>query len=453
MNQHEKEGWEKAGAEARTGADAEVTSLQANALSRRSFLQGTLIAATAAAAGPLGHAQEQATPPARPMPGSQRPNDFFEWQFPSADKKKDWEKYSFNKDRWWGDFAHDLPEQADMFGDNPWALGPFTKYPGNPVLAPTPGAWDQGRYGGGVHNGAIIIKDNKFYYVYRGERPIDIERPGGIDYICDIGVAVSGDGIHFTKDTTHSPFFRKGEDRKYSYEDVNIARWGDTYYMFCNQWLWGEQNDPRVNGTFLATSKDLLNWEKVGIVFPRAKRIHRNAVVLQNPQNEAVQVGGKFVMYINDQLIAYSTDMVHWESRDNPNRWPGGEGCFALADHDPKRPNDIILFTGGPHTGHFYAVGEVLLSKADPERPLGWLPRSPLFAEPKYRYENGFTARPPHKPISSFADCIFFNGLTRYRGRWWLYYGGSEYYTCLATSPAAPGARGGRAGRARRRNG
>ena len=54
------------------------------------------------------------------------------------------------------------------------------------------------------------------------------------------------------------------------------------------------------------------------------------------------------------------------------------------------------------------------------------------------------TAEAPHKPISSFADCIFFNGLTRHRGKWWLYYGGSEYYTCLATSPAAHAPRGAR---------
>ena len=442
MHEQNREGRETPPAAGRAGADEPAAGGETEAieLSRRSFLRGTLLTATAAAAAPLSHAQGRAAPAAGQKPNPQRPDGLFEWQFPTADKEKEWKRYSFDKDRWWGDFSHDLPEQADMFGDNPWALGPFTKYRGNPVLSPTPGAWDQGRYGGGVHNGAVVVKDGKFYYVYRGERPIDIERPGGIDYICDIGVAVSDDGINFAKDTAHSPFFRKGEDRRYSYEDVNIAKWGDTYYLFCNQWLWGEQGDTRVNGTVLATSKDLLNWEKVGIVFPRAKRIHRNAVVLQNPQNEAVRVGGKFVMYINDRLVAYSTDMVHWESHDNPNHWPGGEGCFALADHDPQRPDDIILFTGGNHTGHFYAVGEVLLSKADPEKPRAWLPRSPLFAEPKYRYENGFTAEAPHRPISSFADCIFFNGLTRYRRRWWLYYGGSEYYTCLATSPAAPGA-------------
>ena len=404
--------------------------------SRREFLVGTTATAIGAAVTSLsGHPQQRPSPSNRNA-NPQHSNGMFDWQFPSKDAEKTWKERSFSIDRWWGDFSRDLPDQMHMFADNHWSVGPFTKYAGNPVLAPTPGAWDEGTFDGGVHNGSIIVKDNRFYYVYRGTRPIDIPQKSSINYICDIGLAVSDDGMHFTKDTQHSPFFRKGEDRKYSYEDVNIASYGDTYYLFCNQWLWERQGDTSINGTFLATSKDLLHWEKHGIVFPEARRIHRNAVVVQNPRNEAVRINGKFVMYINDGLIAYSTDMVHWESRQNPHRWPGGECCFALAEYNPRRSEDILLFTGGAHTGHFYAVGEVLLSKADPEKPLRWLPRSPLFAEPKYPFEHGFTATRPHKLISSFSDCIFFNGLTRHQGRWWLYYGGSEYYTCLATSAA-----------------
>ena len=118
---------------------------------------------------------------------SLRSDGMFDWQFPSANKEADWKKYSFSIDRWWGSFPHDLPESMDMFADHPWALGPWSKYAGNPVLAPTPGAWDQGHYGGGVHNGSIIVKDGKFYYIYRGERPMDIEHATG-SYICDIGV-------------------------------------------------------------------------------------------------------------------------------------------------------------------------------------------------------------------------------------------------------------------------
>jgi predicted GH43/DUF377 family glycosyl hydrolase len=285
-----------------------------------------------------------------------------------------------------------------------------------------------------VHNGAVVVKGGRFYYVYRGECPNDM--PGmPVDYICDVGLAVSDDGVRFVKDDGHSPFFRRGEDRRYSYEDVNIARYGATYYLFCNQWYWPDQKDPRINGTFLATSRDLLHWRKVGIVFPQAERTHRNAVVLQGPDNEAVRVGGRFVMYINDGLIAYSEDMVHWTSRDMKGGGLRGECCFALADHceDPDR---IVLFTGGNHTGHFYAVGEELFSKRHPEKPLAYLPCPVLNADPGIPHESGFAKGSRSEFVSCFSDCVFFNGLTRHQGKWWLYYGGSEYYTCLATAPA-----------------
>lgn len=401
--------------------------------SRRSFLK---IAAASAAIAPLVNAGAQEGSASQPA-SFQDANGLFPWQFPSKDEEATWRKQSFSIDNWWGDFPRNLPDQMDMFGDNPWAIGPFTKSEHNPVLAPSPGSWDSGRFSGGVHNGSILVKDGVFYYVYRGERPIDIKENSDVDYICDIGVATSGDGVQFTKDTQHSPFFRKGPNHRFSYEDVSIVRRAELYYLFCNQWLWERQGDTSLNGIVLSTSADLLNWTTPEIVFPKATRIHRNGVVLQGPENEAVRANGKYVMYIDDNLIAYSDDLRHWESHDNPNRIPGGECCFALGEYSSERPQDIILFTGGAHTGHFYAVGEVLLSKSDPSKPVKYLPRPPLFAEPKYPYENGFTAELPHEPISSFADCIFFTGLTRYQGKWWVCYGGSEYYTCLATAPAA----------------
>jgi len=410
-----------------------MPSISAHRFSRRSFLAA---AAAAATCSPFAGASVQQAAPEKKRDNPQDEKGMFAWQFPSADNEATWRNQSFSIDRWWGDFSHDLPDQMDMFTDNPWAIGPFTKHMNNPVLAPTPGAWDRGHFSGGVHNGSIVVKDGVFYYLYRGESPIDIQQNSPIDYICDIGVASSKDGVHFAKDNRHSPFFRKGEDRRFSYEDVNVVRRGDTFYLFCNQWLWEKQGDTSMNGIVVSTSTDLLNWTRPGILFPQSKRIHRNGVVLQSPENEAIRVNGKYVMYIDDNLIATSEDLLHWESRENPHRMPGGECCFALGDYDPAQPENIVLFTGGAHTGHFYGVGEILISKADVAKPVRFLPRSPLFAETKYPYENGFSAEPPHKPISSFADCIFFNGLTRYQGKWWVYYGGSEYYTCLATAPA-----------------
>jgi predicted GH43/DUF377 family glycosyl hydrolase len=366
----------------------------------------------------------------------------FDWQMPAGDGRAE---FAFDTDKWWGTFPRTEPPadprrrdgNADLFARFPWAIGPFQRHKGNPILAPSPGRWDQGRYDGGVHNGAVVYHDGLFHYVYRGERPIDVEQNSDVNYICDIGLATSADGIHFTKDEQHSPFFRRGENRRYSYEDVCLVRHHGVYHLFCNQWLWEDRN-PAVNGTFLATSEDLRHWQPHGIVFPRATRIHRNGVVVQDPDNNAVRVNGKFVMYINDGLMAYSDDLIHWETEEITDLWPGGEGCFALTGHDESRPDDIVLFTGGHHHGHFYAVGQVLFDKRDPTRALEYLPRPMLAADPDIPHESGRSAAPPHERISSFRDCIFFNGLTRHDRKWWLYYGGSEYYTCLATAPTDP---------------
>jgi predicted GH43/DUF377 family glycosyl hydrolase len=374
----------------------------------------------------------------------------FDWQKPVApsdgERYESSKDYSFDLERWWGTFPrHEEPavqargdgDDLELFARFPWAIGPFRKHAGNPVLAPSPGQWDQGRFGGGVHNGSIVRHDERFYYVYRGERPIDVRLNSDIDYICDIGLAVSEDGVNFTKELKHGPFFRRGEFRRFSYEDVSLVRHDGTYYLFCNQWLWEDQQNTAINGTFLATSRDLRHWQRHGIVFPKAKRIHRNGVVVQDPRNNAVRVNGKFVMYINDGLIAYSEDLIHWESQEVEHFWGGGEGCVALANHDPARRDDLVLFTGGHHHGHFYAIGQVLFSHRDPAKALAYLPRPMLAADPTIPHETGYRAEPPHDLVSNFHDCIFFNALTQHAGKWWLYYGGSEYYTCLATAPAS----------------
>lgn len=253
-----------------------------------------------------------------------------------------------------------------------------------------------------------------------------------IDYICDIGLASSADGVHFVRDVEHNPFFRRGADVRFSFEDVNLVTRNGRYYLFCNRWDWEHSTDPQVSGVFLAISDDLLTWRSMGLVFPRAQRIHRNPCVVQDPHNEAVWVDGRYVMYLNEGLIAYSSDLIHWESTEVKSRWPGSEGCFALAHYLHPDDDRVLLFTGGHHSGHFYTVGEVLFSEEAPDTPKTWLNHPVLVADAFYPWENGEIEGSPHSLMSYFRDTIFFTGMTQHQGRWWLYYGGSEYYTCLA---------------------
>ena len=358
---------------------------------------------------------------------------FFDWQFSCKSHEDMWNERQYNEEKYWGGFSKDpLPADYQL---PYWAIGGFKKH-GEPLLGPTEGEWDCGHFGGGVHNGSCLYRNGQFYYIYRGEFPITEEEMvnPNIDYKCDIGLAISKDGIHFEKQYDVSPFFRKGEDMRYSYEDVNVVENEGRYYMFINRWDWSDMVNPAVCGVFMAYSDDLIHWTKHGLVYPDAKRIHRNGTVVQNANNQAVRINGKFVMFMNDGLMGFSEDMVHWESVELDTIWPGGEGCFALADYDKAHPDNVILFTGGHHTGHFYAVGEVLFHKDDITHPVEWLPRPVLWVEEQYPWENGLSKDAPHEPVSHWRDTIFFDGFLLYNGQWRAYYGGSEYYTCLAVS-------------------
>ena len=369
---------------------------------------------------------------------------FFQWQFSKKDHRKRWEEWQFNEEKYWGGFSRERFDAASYVLPD-WAIGPFEKYAGNPVLMPDPDGWDCGHFGGGVHNGSVLKKDGHLYYIYRGEFPVPDDEPrfesrrkAGFDYLCDIGVAVSDDGIHYRR--LADPVMSRPDDWMFSFEDVNCIEHEGRYYMFLNRWDWERFNDPSVCGVYLAVSDDLIHWEHKGLVFPNAKRIHRNGTVLQDPNNRAVRdARGKFVMYINDQLIAYSGDLYHWESKEMDAVWPGGECAMAFANTHPTNKDYLVLFTGGNHTGHFYAKGEVLFSLKDPERPIDWLPRPVLAADQKIPHENGYSAEPPHKPVSYWRDTVFICGMTLFKGKWYAYYGGSEYYTCLATARAHDG--------------
>jgi predicted GH43/DUF377 family glycosyl hydrolase len=364
---------------------------------------------------------------------------FFQWQFSEENHKQRWWEYRYDEENHWGGFSRE-PFDLHTYTLPDWAIGPFEKYAGNPVFSPDPDGWDCGHFGGGAHNGSVLEKDGRLYYIYRGEFPMPDEprfasrRKTGFDYLCDIGVAESDDGISFRR--VAGPVLRGCEDWMFSFEDVNCVCHEGLYYMFLNRWDWDRYRDPSVCGIYLAVSDDLVRWEHGGLVFPKAKRIHRNGTVLQDPRNRAVRdAEGRFVMYINDGLIAYSDDLLHWESKELSAVWPGGECAVAMANYHPTNKDHIVLFTGGNHTGHFYAKGEVLFSMRDPETPLEWLPRPVLAADAKIPYEDGYSAEPPHRPVSYWRDTVFMCGMTVFGDQWYAYYGGSEYYTCLATAP------------------
>jgi predicted GH43/DUF377 family glycosyl hydrolase len=138
-----------------------------------------------------------------------------------------------------------IPGQAAFVVDAPIPSNDWTKHPSNPVVdAGDPGSWDE--------NWVIfpsVIKDGSTYMMwYRG---VDA---GGTKHI---GLAISGDGMTWTKDPVN-PVLASGGPGSWD-ERINSARVikdGATYKM------WYAASDGSALRTGYATSDDGKNWSK-----------------------------------------------------------------------------------------------------------------------------------------------------------------------------------------------
>ena len=180
-----------------------------------------------------------------------------------------------------------------------WVIGPFSKYRGNPLLAPT----DSGYESRNVFNPSVMIKDGKFYMLYRAE---DKDTSKFEDWRSELELAVSYDGLNWER-YQDQPIIPATEEHELpgGCEDPRLFKYGDTYHV----WYTGyhkPNKTGRVADQCHGTSQDLVHWKKHG---PRGDK---NDSVVINPHLEAVKVDGKFMLYNEDQ-IATSDDLYHWE--------------------------------------------------------------------------------------------------------------------------------------------
>jgi predicted GH43/DUF377 family glycosyl hydrolase len=350
---------------------------------------------------------------------------------------------------------------------NDWALLDFNKVDSvNPVLSPgnnffidpitkTKIAWEEKD----VFNPAIVVKDGKIYMLYRAQDKVGL--PGGTSRI---GLAVSEDGLHFTRFT--DPVFYPNNDPYKQYEwqggceDPRIVEdSAGTYYMTYTAY------DGKTARLLVATSPDLTHWTKYGSVFAdamRGKYLNKwsksGSIVstYKNGRIVAVKINGKYWMYWGDQFIwaATSDDLIHWTpvemSKDEkPPVTLKGEGLnmpelkIVVTTRNKKFDSDLVesgppamLTDQGilliynsrniPAIGDSslaegtYAAGQVLIDKNDPTKVIKRLDQH--FLQPDKPYEiNGQVNR-----------VCFVEGLAQFKGNWFLYYGTADSKIAVA---------------------
>jgi predicted GH43/DUF377 family glycosyl hydrolase len=331
--------------------------------------------------------------------------------------------------------------------DNEWAMQDFVKVDSlNPILKPSDKeyficpitqqrtAWNQRN----VLNPAAVVKDDKVYLLFRAQDSNMTSR---------IGLAISNDGLHFSKQP--EPVFYPMEDsmKKYEWksgvEDPRVVESEEGIYI-----LTYTAYDGKTARLCLATSTDLLHWTKRGLVLADEKYRDNwsksGAIVVQQRGNKmiAVKINGKYWMYFGDTdlFMATSDDLIHWSVAENEESkkmisvLQPRMGYFdsRLVEPGPfalLKDEGILLMYNGSNAQNFsdtllpkftYSAGQALFDKNQPYKLIDRTKN--YFITPDKAYEK----------VGEVNQVCFVEGLVYFKNKWFLYYGTADSKIAVA---------------------
>jgi predicted GH43/DUF377 family glycosyl hydrolase len=308
-------------------------------------------------------------------------------------------------------------------------LGPFTAYEGNPILRPGQAEWESHN----VYNPTAIVDGDEVVLLYRAHSD---------DIVSSIGLARSRDGLHFEREP--EPVLAPAEDyESHGCEDPRLAVIDGVYYLTYTGW------DGRSAQLCLATSTDLHHWDRHGPLFgdfdtfatidPKPQGWSKAGVIV--PQ----QIDGRWWMYFGEGAIYWATsdDLIHWTPGTTPDKplhapIPGTfEADLVEIGPSPVLTDNglILLATNGARRTKRadggldvdYRCGQIVI---DPSRPTEILARmNAPWLEPQ-------TFEDTHGLVSYVT---FVEGLVRFHGLWFAYYGQADTTLGVAIhDPAHP---------------
>jgi len=360
-------------------------------------------------------------------------------------------------------------ESVDVAGD--WILGGFTKVDSlNPILQPSPDArfycplrqdsvrWEERN----VLNPSAVVKEGRVFLFYRAQDSMGTSR---------IGLAVSEDGLNFIKEKT--PVFHPDRDSMYDYEWNFRKREEGKALEDCESCYFDGVEDPRIiedeDGTYwmtytaydgdkarlsLASSRDLVNWTKHGLVLtsPELRDLwsKSGAIVgrLVGDKVIAARIRGKYWMYFGDTdlFLAWSEDLIHWQPATDEESGKlirvmhPRKGYFdsRLVEPGPYallNGQGVLLIYNGSNAANYgeeayprftYAAGQALFDGENPHKLIDRTKKD--FLHPEKDYEK----------VGEVNEVCFVEGLVRFKEKWFLYYGTGDSKIAVAVSDRGP---------------
>ena len=339
-----------------------------------------------------------------------------------------------------------------------WALGGFVRpEKANPIITPNPSnqfdcpmqdkkiGWEESD----VFNPAATVKDGKIYVLYRAE---DNSATGIGKRTSRIGLADSEDGIHMKRRKTPVMYPDKDNMKEYEWEggceDPRVTMTEDgLYVMAYTSW------NRKVARLCIATSHDLVKWEKHGPAFAKAyngrfKDIFCKSgsmvTTIKDGKQVLTKIDGKYFMYWGEHAVyaATSDDLVNWtpildEKNELATVIKPRPQYFdsALTECGPPAiltDKGIVLLYNGKNqtndskrdkrfTAGAYCAGQIL---TDPKEPMKVLQRLDVpFFRPMASFEKS----------GQYVDgTVFIEGLVFFKNKWYLYYGCADSQVSVA---------------------
>lgn len=309
-----------------------------------------------------------------------------------------------------------------------WAIGPFERYSGNPVLSPpvqptsaTSWEWPE------LFNPGVVVVNGEFHMLYRGTNFADVSA---------IGAATSNDGYHFTPVSASPVIPHALPSENQGVEDPRLYYLAGKYYSFFTG------DSGIAPGAHIdineAVSSDALHWRQLGPVLRNTK----DAAVVADPQGSPVRIGDHYLMYYGQgtgTYLAQSSDFVHWQTVGAVNtRMPSDYGpdelCVAVTNYrttaNGGTQTGIDLFVAGNLMGHgrwYYAISEIDFNRNQP------LVAASVLGTPV------LDPQAPYELFGHTPNTVFMNNIIFYSGQWWMYYGGGDSVVALAQAKLRPG--------------
>jgi beta-1,2-mannosidase len=307
-------------------------------------------------------------------------------------------------------------------------FGDWRRASDTPILSPEGAGWESA----GVFNPAVIVvpvprplsaspkellKSIKIVMLYRAQDAAGISR---------IGYAESADGIHFTRRAEPVLSPETDYEKNGGVEDPRLQKFGDTFYLTYTGY---NKKDAQL---CLATSKDLIHWERKGVILPAYKG-NWNVAWTKSGAIVPEKIGGKYWMYWlgtaadkTDQMgLSYSDDLIHWtEATQTPvlSRRPGKFDSRVVEPGPPPivTPEGIVLVYNGADDKLEYRTGVAVFDRADPRKLISRTER-PVFA-PEKEWER----------VGQVPNVVFVESMVKLGGKFLFYYGAADKFVGVA---------------------